>query len=210
MFYEPKHGAPLPHDPLNAIIVPRPIGWVSTLNVTGTSNLAPYSFFNAVAYRPPQVMFSATTNHSYGGLKDAVADAQSTGEFVINVATWELREQMNASSVPAPHDVDEFSYCGLTKEDSTLVNCPRVAESPIHLECRYVQSLRVLSDDVTDPNTVVFGEVVGVHIKDELLTDGKIDFLKMRAIGRLGYLEYIEVNNTFSMARPNWDEGNQR
>ena len=117
---------------------------------------------------------------------------------------------MNASSVTAPHDVEEFSNCGLSKEDSTLVNCPRVAESPIHLECRYVQSLRVLSDDVTDPNTVVFGEVVGVHIRDELLTDGKIDFLRMRAIGRLGYLEYVEVNNTFSMARPNWDEGNQR
>ena len=102
MFYEPKDGSGLPHNPLNAIVVPRPIGWISTLSAEGVPNLAPYSFFNAVAYTPPQVMFSATSNHQFGGLKDAVADAQATGEFVVNVATWELREQMNASAVPAP------------------------------------------------------------------------------------------------------------
>ena len=102
MFYEPKEGSGLPHNPLNAIVVPRPIGWISTLSAEGVPNLAPYSFFNAVAYTPPQVMFAATSNHQSGGLKDAVADAQTTGEFVVNVATWEMREQMNASAVPAP------------------------------------------------------------------------------------------------------------
>jgi flavin reductase (DIM6/NTAB) family NADH-FMN oxidoreductase RutF len=205
MFYEPKDGAPLPHNPLNAIVVPRPIGWISTLSPDGVPNLAPYSFFNIVAYHPPQVMFAATTNHRFGGLKDAVADAQTTGEFVVNLATWELKEQMNASSVPAPHQIDEFVYSGLTKADSTLVKCPRVSESPIHLECRYMQSLEILSDDPKDPNTVVFGEVIGVHIDDRVLVDGKIDFLKVRPVGRLGYLDFVEVNNTFSMPRPDWE-----
>ena len=204
MFYEPKIGTPLPHNPLKSIIVPRPIGWISTIGVNGIPNLAPYSFFNFVAEDPPQVMFSATSNRIHGGLKDAVADTQNSGEFVINVATWDLREQMNASSVEAPPDVDEFSYAGLTKEEAILVKCPRVAESPIHLECRYIQSTDMLSNNVDDKNTVVFGEIIGVHIKNELLTHGKIDFLKMRAIGRLGYQEYVEVNNTFSMTRPNW------
>ena len=205
MFYEPKNGVPLPHNPLNAIVVPRPIGWISTLSAKGVPNLAPYSFFNIVAYYPPQVMFSATSNHRFGGLKDAVADARATGEFVVNLATWELKEQMNASSVPAPHEIDEFVYSGLTKADSTMVKCPRVAESPIHLECRYMQSLDMLSDDPKDSNTVVFGEVIGVHIDDQVLVNGKIDFLKVRPIGRLGYLDFVEVNNIFSIARPDWD-----
>ena len=204
MFYEPKNGSGLPHNPLNAIVVPRPIGWISTLSAEGVPNLAPYSFFNAVAYTPPQVMFSATSNHQFGGLKDAVADAQATGEFVVNVATWELREEMNASAVPAPREVDEFEYAGLTKIESRLVKCPRVAESPVHLECRYVKSLEVLSDDADDPNTVVFGEVVGVHIDDGVLVDGRIDFLKLRPVGRLGYLDFVEVDSFFTMPRPGW------
>ena len=205
MFYEPKNGVPLPHNPLNAIVVPRPIGWISTLSPKGVPNLAPYSFFNIVAYHPPQVIFSATSNHRFGGLKDAVADAQNTGEFVVNLATWDLKEQMNASSVPAPHEIDEFVYSGLTKAESTLVKCPHVAESPIHLECRYMQSLGILSDDPKDANTVVFGEVIGVHIDDHVLVNGEIDFLKVRPIGRLGYLDFVEVNNTFSMPRPDWE-----
>ena len=204
MFYEPKDGSGLPHNPLNAIVVPRPIGWISTLSAEGVPNLAPYSFFNAVAYTPPQVMFSATSNHKFGGLKDAVADAQATGEFVVNVATWELREQMNASAVPAPREVDEFEYAGLTKVESRLVSCPRVAESPVHLECRYTTSLEVLSDNSDDPNTVVFGEVVGVNIDDSVLVDGRVDFLKLRPVGRLGYLDFVEVDSFFTMARPEW------
>ena len=204
MFYEPKDGSGLPHNPLNAIVVPRPIGWISTLSAEGVPNLAPYSFFNAVAYTPPQVMFAATSNHQFGGLKDAVADAQATGEFVVNVATWDLREQMNASAVPAPREVDEFEYAGLTKAESRLVTCPRVAESPVHLECRYTKSLEVLSDDPDEPNTVVFGEVVGVHIDDSVLVDGRVDFLKLRPVGRLGYLDFVEVDSFFTMPRPGW------
>ncbi len=207
MFYEPKNGVPLPHNPLNAIIVPRPIGWISTLSGEGVANLAPYSFFNAVAYYPPQVMFAATTNHQFGGPKDAVADAKNTGEFVVNLSTRALKYQMNASSVPAPHDIDEFEYSGLTKEDSVLVKCPRVAESPIHLECRYMNSVDVLSDHPQYPNTVVFGEVIGVHIDDQVLVDGKVDLIKVQPIGRLGYFDFVEVNNLFSIPRPEWDEG---
>ena len=189
---------------LNAIVVPRPIGWISTLSAAGVPNLAPYSFFNAVAYSPPQVMFAATGSHSFGGLKDAVLDAQTTGEFVVNVATWDLRERMNASSVPAPREVDEFEYAGLTKAESVLVRCPRVAESPVHLECRYVRSVDMLSNDGGAPNTVVFGEVIGVHVDDSVMTDGRIDPLKLRPIGRLGYLDFVEVDSRFAMERPTW------
>ena len=185
-------------------MVPRPIGWISTLSAEGVPNLAPYSFFNAVAYSPPQVMFSATSNHRSGGLKDAVLDAQTTGEFVVNLATWELREQMNASAVPAPREIDEFEYAGLTKAESRLVRCPRVAESPVHLECRYIRSVDMLTNNADDPNTVVFGEVVGVHIDERVLVNGRIDFLKLRPVGRLGYLDFVEVDSVFTMERPTW------
>ena len=205
MFYEIEKGSGEAFTALNAVVVPRPIGWISTLSAEGVPNLAPYSFFNAVAYGPPQVMFSATSNHRFGGLKDAVVDAQSTGEFVVNVATSELRERMNASAVPAPHEVDEFEYAGLTKAESTLVKCPRVAESPLHLECRYTRSVEVLSNKPGEPNTVVFGEVIGVHVDDRVVTDGRIDFLKLRPVGRLGYLDFVEVNNAFTMERPEWE-----
>ena len=204
MFYEIGKGTPDPFSTLNAIVVPRPIGWISTLSVAGIPNLAPYSFFNAVAYSPPQVMFSATSNHRSGGLKDAVLDAQTTGEFVVNVATWELREQMNASAVPAPREIDEFEYAGLTKADGRLVKCPRVAESPVHLECRYIRSVDMLTNNADDPNTVVFGEVVGVHIDERVLVNGRIDFLKLRPVGRLGYLDFVEVDSVFTMERPTW------
>ena len=204
MFYEIGKRTPDPFSTLNAIVVPRPIGWISTLSAEGVPNLAPYSFFNAVAYSPPQVMFSATSNHRSGGLKDAVLDAQTTGEFVVNLATWELREQMNASAVPAPREIDEFEYAGLTKAESRLVRCPRVAESPVHLECRYIRSVDMLTNNADDPNTVVFGEVVGVHIDERVLVDGRIDFLKLRPVGRLGYLDFVEVDSVFTMERPTW------
>ena len=204
MFFEPSEGSGLPHNPFKAIVVPRPIGWISTLSADGIPNLAPYSYFNAVADNPPQVMFSASSNVRYGGMKDAVADAQATGEFVVNMATWELREQMNASSVPAPHDVDEFEYAGLTRAASRLVKCPRVAESPLHLECRYTRSLELPSNVPGSTNTLVFGEVVGIHVDEKVLVAGQIDYLKVRPIGRLGYMDYVEVDNSFAMDRPDW------
>ena len=189
---------------LSAIVLPRPVGWISTLSAEGVPNLAPYSFFNAVAYDPPQVMFAATGGHRTGGPKDAVADAQATGEFVVNLATWELRERMNASSVAAPRDVDEFEYAGLTKGESRLVACPHVAESPAHLECVYTHSLELPSNDADNPNTVVFGRVVGARIDDRVMVDGRIDPLKLRPVGRLGYLDFVEVDSAFAMDRPTW------
>lgn len=204
MFYEPKNGHGLRHDPLNAMVVPRPIGWISTISISGIPNLAPYSFFNAVAYEPPQVMFASTGSHRNGRLKDAVLDAQTTGEFVVNIATKKISAKMNATAVPAPPDVDEFEYAGLTKAPSLIVKCPRVAESPLQLECRYLYSQNILSKSEDKPNVVVFGEVVGIHIDDAVIVDGIIDVLKVNPVGRLGYLDFVEVNNKFSMDRPEW------
>jgi flavin reductase (DIM6/NTAB) family NADH-FMN oxidoreductase RutF len=203
MFYRTAEGSGLDRDPLNAIVVPRPIGWISTLGTDGRANLAPYSFFNAVAYEPPQVMFAATSNHAFGGLKDSAHNAKETGEFVVNLATWTLREQMNASAVMAPHEVDEFEYAGLKKAPSELVKAPRVAESPVHLECIYTQSLELESDD-DEPNTVIFGKVIGVHIDDRYIKDGLVDTAALEPIGRLGYLDYVKVSEVFSMDRPKW------
>ena len=205
MFYEPINGHNLASDPFNAIVIPRPIGWISTLSEGNVPNLVPYSFFNAVAYEPPQVMFAATGNHASGGLKDAVIDAQNTGEFVVNLATWNLRVQMNDSAVPAPRDIDEFEYAGLRKEKSGVVRCPRVKDRPVHLECKYIRSIDMLSNDKTSPNTVVFGEVIGVHIDDSVIVNGKVDSSCLHPIGRLGYTDFVDVNNAFNMDRPTWN-----
>ncbi|MBK35996.1 MAG: flavin reductase [Gemmatimonadetes bacterium] len=204
MFYEPASGHGLPNNPFGAIVAPRPIGWISTLSSDGVANLAPYSFFNAVAYDPPQVMFAATSSHAFGGLKDTVSNAESTGEFVVNLATYDLREQMNASAVPAPSPIDEFEVSGLTKTASKIVSPPRVGESPAHLECRFVSRVDLPTTD-GDPNVVIFGEVVGVHVEDRFIVDGKVDTVALHPIGRLGYLDYVEVNDAFSMERPRWE-----
>ncbi|MDP6038538.1 MAG: flavin reductase family protein [Candidatus Latescibacteria bacterium] len=205
MFFTPENQpAELKHNPLNAIVVPRPIGWISTLDSNGRVNLAPYSFFNAVAYHPPQVMFASTSAHAHGGLKDSIKNAQATGEFAVNLATWDLRKQMNASAVPAPSHIDEFEYAGLTPEPSQLIGAPRVAESPIHLECTYTQTVHLATDNPASPNTVVFGRVIGIHIQNTAITDGKIDVPRLQPIGRLGYLDYVRVTESFSMDRPTW------
>ena len=204
MFYRTDEAHRLNHDPFKALVVPRPIGWISTLDVAGQANLAPYSFFNAVAFRPPQVMFASTSNHAFGGLKDTVKNAQQTGEFVVNLATWALRQQMNASAVPAPSDIDEFVYSGLSKAPSVQVRPPRVAESPAQLECVFGGTVELETDDETDPNTVVFGKVVAVHIDDRFIVEGRVDTLAMEPIGRLGYMDYVKVTEAFSMERPQW------
>jgi len=204
MFYEPRAGHGLPRDPFNAIVLPRPIGWISTLDETGAVNLAPFSFFNAVAYTPPQVMFATTAAHHEGGHKDSMRNALATGEFVVNLATWALREAVNLTSTPAPRTVDELELAGLTTAPSQLVAPPRVAESPVQLECRVTTSVELLTPDPDDPNTVVFGEVVGVHIADAVLVNGLVDVHLLRPIGRLGYREYVDVTESFEMTRPDW------
>ncbi len=205
MFYRTSEDHGLRNNPFNAIVVPRPIGWISSMDGQGRVNLTPYSFFNAVAYTPPQVMFAATGNHPFGGLKDTVKNVEETGEFVVNLATWDLREQMNASAVPAPREVNEFEYAGLTPGKSERVQPPRVAESPAHLECIHTQTVKLLTGDPDNPNTVVFGQVIGIHIADWAITDGIIDTAKLQPIGRLGYLDYVRVTEAFSMVRPTWN-----
>ena len=204
MFYRPSEGHGLRRNPFNAVVVPRPIGWVSSVDRDGRVNLAPFSFFNAVSYVPPQVMFATTEPHREGGDKDSLRNIRETGEFAVNLATWPLREAVNASSAPAPHGTDEFELAGLTKAPACVVRPPLVAESPVHLECVLVQIVELPSPDPADPNTVVFGEVVGVHIADEVIVDGLVDPLRLDAIARLGYDQYTRVVEVFSMKRPGW------
>ena len=206
MFYQPKnndHG--LSKNPFNSLVIPRPIGWISTVDQDGVFNLAPYSFFNAVCYRPPTVMFSAGVSANEDKLKDSARNAELTGEFVCNLATWDMREHMNASSATLPPEKDEISLTGLTAIDSQIVNAPRIAEAPVHLECRYLQTTEIPGWDEGDVYKVIFGEVVGIHIKDEFITDdGLVDVAKMMPIGRLGYNDYTRVDSQtiFTLHRP--------
>jgi len=211
MFYrtDEKHG--LRHNPFNALVAPRPIGWISTLDCDGRPNLAPYSFFNAVSYTPPQVLFSGGPRPAKRGdpphdngvpMKDSVTNARETGEFVCNIATWDLREPMNASSAHVPAGIDEFDVAGLTKAPSRLVKPPRVAEAPVHLECVTVAVYPTLSVPGYAPNMIVLGKVVGIHIDERVLTDGVVDHAKLRLLGRLGGHDYVCVNDVFQMRRP--------
>ena len=205
MFYKPGEPHGMRHNPFNALVVPRPIGWISSMDTDGNVNLAPYSFFNALSYTPPHVMFAANGHHEQGGLKDTVHNVETQGEFVVNMVTQELVEAMNATSVPAPHEVDEFAYAGLQTEASKVVRPPRVAGSPVHLECRYVQTTRLRSIAPAD-NSVVFGEVIGIHIDDRVIENGIVAWNKLRPVGRLGYLDYSPVETITTHPRPKWAE----
>jgi flavin reductase (DIM6/NTAB) family NADH-FMN oxidoreductase RutF len=207
MFYRPDAADAPRAGLLNALVQPRPIGWISTLDGQGRPNLAPYSFFNAVAYRPPQVMFAATGGHDHGGLKDSLANIEATGEFVVNFATWALRAAVNASSIGAPHGFDEFAHAGLTKVPAVTVRPFRVAESPVHLECVLSQLVALESPDPDQPNRMVIGRVTGVQVADELFVEGKVDPHRLDAIARLGYDQYARVTDVFAMTRPRWPEG---
>lgn len=202
MFYEPRLGHPLPHNPFKALVVPRPIGWISTIDREGRINLAPFSYFNAVADGPPQVFFAANGRKADAPVKDSRANAEATGCFVVNLATWSLREAMNATSARLPAGADEMAAAGLTAAPSRIVAAPRVAESPVNLECRYLQTVALASNDEAEPNAMVIGEVVGVHIRDDFIVDGRVDTARMRPIARLGYAEYAAVDSVFELKRP--------
>lgn len=204
MFYRTSEPHGLAHNPFNALVIPRPIGWISSVDSKGHVNLAPYSFFNAVAYSPPQVMFAASGYHAEGGLKDSVKNIQETREFVVNMVSWPLREAMNISSTTAPRETDEFDVAALEKEPSELVAPPRVKDSPAHMECRYTKTVELPRASEDAANLVVFGEVIGIHISDEILVDGMVDMVKADVVGRLGYMDYVRVNNLFTMHRPAW------
>lgn len=208
MFYDAltnKHG--LRHDPWKALIVPRPIGWVSTISKDGICNLAPYSFFNAVGSNPHYVVFSS------GGRKDSVRNIDETGEFVCSLATWDLRHKMNTSSAAVPHGVDEFPLSDLTAAASRLVRPPRVKESPVALECRHWKTIELPAADGQHGggHFVVFGLVLGIHIDDAFIKDGVVDTGAMRPIARLGYMDYSVTtpDTVFTIHRPAVDaDGN--
>jgi len=203
MFYEPGLGHGLPHDPLKAIVAPRPIGWISTLSAAGEVNLAPYSFFNAISSAPPLVWFSSE------GPKHSASFADETREFVANLVSRSLAGAMNHTAVDAPRGVSEFAFAGLTAAPSRLVAPPRVAEAPAALECKVTEVIRpkALGGHSTSA-VVVIGQVVGVHIDEAFLTaDGLFDARKAGNVSRLGYTDYAAVEDTFQMRRPRWDEG---
>jgi len=207
MFYEPKgndHG--LPHDPFKSCVIPRPIGWISTLSLDGIPNLAPYSQFQNLTFDPPYVMFAANQTTD-GRRKDTVVNAEQSGEFVYNMATYDLREAVNLSAQQVPPEVDEFELAGVTKAPSKLVRAHRVAESPVHFECLYYQTLRLPGNSPMSTVDIVIGKVIGIHIKDEFIaSDGKLNILKIRPIARLGYYDYTIVESIFEMIIPGPDE----
>jgi flavin reductase (DIM6/NTAB) family NADH-FMN oxidoreductase RutF len=201
MFYEPdkkNHG--LQHSPYKSCMVPRPIGWISTQSRSGRINLAPFSQFNNVGYEPGYLMFSGGGQHPDGGRKDTVTNAEETGEFVYNMATFDLREAVSLSAQITDSGVDEMEAAGLTPAPSRLVKPPRVAESPISIECKYYTTVILPGLDWKTTHHVVIGRVVGVHIKDEYIdADGKIDIVKIRPLARLGYTDYTSVESTFTL-----------
>jgi flavin reductase (DIM6/NTAB) family NADH-FMN oxidoreductase RutF len=201
MFYEPEkddHG--LPFNPYKSIVVPRPIGWISTVSRDGVVNLAPYSQFNNLGYDPPYVMFSANSLPGTGRRKDSARNAADTGEFVVNMATYELREAVNITSQLLPSGTDEAALAGLEMIPCRIVNAPRVAASPVHLECRFHCSLALPGNAFDQVHHVVIGRVVGVHIRDDALTpEGKLDVVKIRPLARLGYFDYTTVDSAFTM-----------
>src|SRR6476660_4637736 len=201
MFYEPDrddHG--LPFNPYKSIVVPRPIGWISTISHDGVVNLAPFSQFNNLAYDPPYVMFSANSFPRSGRRKDSVRNATDTGEFVVNMATYELREAVNITSQFVPPEIDEAALAELEMIPSRIVKARRVAASPVQLECTFHSSLALPGNAADQVHHVVIGRVVGVHIRDDALTpEGKLDIVKIRPLARLGYHDYTSVESSFTM-----------
>lgn len=200
MFYATdKNDHGLPHDPFKAIVAPRPIGWITSMNAAGELNLAPYSFFNGVCGSPPIVMFASE------GRKDTLAFVEDGKEFVCNLATWELREAMNQTSAPFARGVNEMEKVGLAPAPSRLVKPPRVAAAPCALECRWLQTVEVKDIDGRPLDRhVVFGQVVGIYIDDRYLKDGLLDTAEMRPIARAGYHDYFVTTpeTRFSLTRP--------
>lgn len=197
-FYDPLQGHGLPHDPFKAIVAPRTIGWISTCDADGRPNLAPYSFFGAFATFPPIIGFSSE------GYKDSIRNIEATGEFVWNLVTKPLAEQMNRTSAPVAPGVDEFALAGLTAAPGRNVNVPHVGETPAALECRLLQVIRLNTLDGTPlDNFLALGQVVGVHIDNAYLKDGLFDTQAAQPVMRAGYrADYAEIGAMFQMFRP--------
>lgn len=204
MFFEADSEHGLPRDPFKACIVPRPIGWISTIDASGNENLAPYSFFNAVAERPRMVMFCVNGQHEKGGAKDTLRNVMEVPEFVVNMSTWELREQMNTSCAPLDSKCDEFQAADLEKSRARLVRPSLVKAAPINLECLVHQMVDLPPDPLNGRNCMIIGRVIGIHIQDNILINGRVNFDGLRPLGRLGYAQYVvaKEEGIFDMRRP--------
>jgi len=191
MFYRPADGHGLPHNPFNAIVTPRPIAWLSTTGSLG-DNLAPYSFFNAVAYVPPQVMFAST------GIKDSVLNIRETGVFCVNIVEAAMLQPMSETSASVPRRADEFALNGLRKQPCTTIRCPRLDGAPAALECTLVQEILLRGTD----NVLMIGEVTGIHLRDDCVVDGRFDVTRFNPVARLGYRDYTIVREVIEVPRP--------
>ncbi len=191
MFYRPDAGHGLPHNPFSAIVAPRPIGWISSRGPEG-DNLAPYSFFNAVAYEPPQVMFAST------GVKDSLRNIRESGVFAVNIVAYAQRDEMNRTSASVAHGIDEFAIAGIAKAECETIDCPRVAESPATLECVVTEIVALKGGK----SHVVFGEVTGVHMRDDYLQEGRFELGLFEPLARLGYRDYARISAPFELKRP--------
>lgn len=198
MFYDSQkndHG--LPHDPFKALVVPRPIGWISTRSAEGVSNLAPYSFFNAVSAQPNIVMFSSE------GRKDSVFNIEQTGVFACSLVSHALRDAMNASAAPVGAEVNEFALAGLNEAPCQMIDCGYVADSPAALECRHLETIPMSRYEGIDSSyQMVLGEVIGIHVRDDFIVDGIVDAARIKVLSRLGYKDYAAVDDVFSLKRP--------
>ena len=199
MFYRPEDGHGLKHNPFNAIISPRPIAWISTRGSDGSENLAPYSFFNAVAYVPPQVMFASTsTKPDRDGTKDSLSNIRETGVFCVNIVEYAMRQVMNETSGVYDKEVDEFDLAGVPRAAFGTIACSRVDGAPASLECRMTQIVELAGK----ANFLTIGEVTGVHLRDNCLKDGIFDVLSFQPLTRLGYRDFSRITELFSLKRP--------
>ena len=200
MFYQPKK-TPFSIDPYKSLIFPRPIGWISSIDKKGIVNLAPYSYFNAIADDPPQIMFVAGASDRSSQKKNTLTNIMTTKEFVVNFATTATRKQMNLSSKDIHKDDDEFVLTKLKKRKSRLVTVPSVDDSPVNLECKLLKSIKLKSTS-RKFSTMVMGEVIGIYIKDSFIEKGRVNSAAMRYVARMGYSEYTTVSSKFKMKRP--------
>ncbi|UYV38671.1 flavin reductase family protein [Rhodobacteraceae bacterium D3-12] len=199
MFYRPEDGHGLPHNPFNALIVPRPIGWISTRSSDGVDNLAPYSFFNGTAYVPPQVMFASTgTKADREDTKDSLSNIRESGVFCVNMVSETMTDAMNTSSATLGAGESEFDAAGLTRVACETIDCARVEGAPAALECRMNQIVKLEGE----ANFICLGTVTGIHLRDDCMTDGMFDITKVQPLSRLGYRDYTVVREAFTLARP--------
>ena len=200
MFYEPNKENPFKIDPFKSLVFPRPIGWISSVSINGVANLAPYSYFNAIADEPPQVMFCSNGSSTHGKYKDTLSNILSIKEFVVNFATATSRNQMNISSRDFKPDEDEFILSNLKKKKSRLVKAPSVKDSPVNLECKLIKTIKLKSNS-KKISTMIIGEVIGIFINNKFIKNNRVDSVAMRYIARMGYSEYTTISSKFNLKR---------